>query len=80
MLATQNLHGDLRVWSVAKPAASNTPKVVRIIKCSVNAKSDVSCMAWSKNGHILHCLNGYVMVYHLIHDNLLKFGQRNPGL
>ena len=58
MLATQSLDGDLRVWSVAKPATSDTPKVIRILKRGDNVESGMSWIAWSKNGRILQYSDG----------------------
>lgn len=53
MLATQTADGDLRVWSVAKPATAETPKTIRILKQSDNTESGLNWAAWSKNGRIL---------------------------
>ena len=60
MLATQSLDGDLRVWSVAKPATSDTPKVIRVLKRGENVESGMSWIAWSKNGRIIQYSKGSV--------------------
>ena len=53
MLATQTADGDLRVWSVAKPATAETPKTIRVLKQSDNTEPGLNWAAWSKNGRIL---------------------------
>ena len=58
MLATQTLDGDLRVWSVAKPAMSESPKTIRILKRGDNVEPGLHWLAWSKNGRVLQFSNG----------------------
>ena len=61
MLATQTLNGDLRVWSVAKPAAGETPKTIRVLNKSDNVEAGLNWSAWSKNGRIVQFTNGYAL-------------------
>lgn len=61
MLATQTLDGDLRVWSIAKPAKSAPPTTIRVLKQSDNVEPGLNWAAWSKNGRILQHSDGYVM-------------------
>ncbi|KAJ5629434.1 hypothetical protein N7528_003091 [Penicillium herquei] len=58
MLATQASSGDLRVWSVSKPASKESPRVIRVLKRSDSSNADPKWMAWSKNGKILQFLEG----------------------
>lgn len=60
MLATQTLDGDLRVWSIAKPAKSAPPTTIRVLKQSDNVEPGLNWAAWSKNGRILQHSDGYV--------------------
>ena len=60
MLVTQTLDGDLRVWSIAKPAKSATPTTIRVLKQSDNVDPGLNWAAWSKNGRILQHSDGYV--------------------
>lgn len=60
MLASQALNGDLKVWSVSKPAEKEPPRTIRVLKRSDTAASGPQWMAWSKNGKILQYMNGYV--------------------
>jgi hypothetical protein len=53
MLATQTLDGDLRVWSVAKPAGPESPRVIRALKRAEPFTSGPKWIAWSKNGRIV---------------------------
>ncbi|KAL9107389.1 MAG: hypothetical protein Q9227_007673 [Pyrenula ochraceoflavens] len=53
MLATQTTDGDLRVWSVAKPPTSDTPRVIRALKRSDTFRPGPNWIAWSKNGRIV---------------------------
>ncbi|KAB8261813.1 hypothetical protein BDV32DRAFT_30992 [Aspergillus pseudonomiae] len=59
MLATLSANGDLRVWSVAKPAGKDAPRVIRVLKRSdTSSSSEPKWMAWSKNGRIVQYLDG----------------------
>lgn len=58
MLATQTLDGDLRVWSIAKPATAEAPKTIRILKRSDNVEPGLNWLAWSKNGRVLQFSDG----------------------
>ncbi|OJJ80412.1 WD40 repeat domain-containing protein [Aspergillus glaucus CBS 516.65] len=58
MLASQALNGDLKVWSVSKPAEKEPPRTIRVLKRSDTAASGPQWMAWSKNGKILQYMNG----------------------
>ncbi|KAB8234440.1 uncharacterized protein BDW43DRAFT_310108 [Aspergillus alliaceus] len=59
MLATLSANGDLRVWSVAKPAGKDAPRVIRVLKRSdTSPSSEPKWMAWSKNGRIVQYLEG----------------------
>ncbi|KAE8356790.1 hypothetical protein BDV28DRAFT_65532 [Aspergillus coremiiformis] len=59
MLATLMANGDLRVWSVSKPAGKDTPRVIRVLKRSdTSSSSEPKWMAWSKNGRIVQYLDG----------------------
>ena len=53
MLATQTSDGDLRVWSVAKPATSEAPRVIRALRRSDNYSQGRNWISWSKNGRIV---------------------------
>ena len=53
MLTSQTSDGDLRVWSIAKPAAAETPKTIRILKRGDNVEPGVNWSAWSKNGRVI---------------------------
>ncbi|KAJ5654197.1 hypothetical protein N7490_001200 [Penicillium lividum] len=58
MLATQASNGDLRVWSVSKPPAKESPRVIRVLKRSDSTSADPKWMGWSKNGKIVQYLEG----------------------
>ena len=58
MLATQTADGDLRVWSVSKPATASPPQVIRVLKKSDNVEAGLNWAAWSKNGRILQYSDG----------------------
>ena len=59
MLATLSANGDLRVWSVAKPAGKDAPRVIRVLKRSdTSSTTEPKWMAWSKNGRIVQYLEG----------------------
>ncbi|KAE8419719.1 hypothetical protein BDV36DRAFT_131051 [Aspergillus pseudocaelatus] len=59
MLATLSANGDLRVWSVAKPAGKDVPRVIRVLKRSdTSSSTEPKWMAWSKNGRIVQYLEG----------------------
>ncbi|KAE8375689.1 hypothetical protein BDV26DRAFT_9123 [Aspergillus bertholletiae] len=59
MLATLSANGDLRVWSVAKPAGKDAPRVIRVLKRSdTSSSTEPKWMAWSKNGRIVQYLEG----------------------
>ncbi|KAJ5279230.1 hypothetical protein N7478_004602 [Penicillium angulare] len=58
MLATQAQNGDLRVWSVSKPAGKESPRVIRVLKRSDSTSAEPKWMAWSKNGKIVQYLEG----------------------
>ncbi|MCJ1309886.1 hypothetical protein MMC25_003547 [Agyrium rufum] len=58
MLATQSLDGDLRVWSVTKPATADTPKVIRMLKRGDTEDAGWSWIAWSKNGRVIQHSEG----------------------
>ena len=58
MLATQTLDGDLRVWSIAKPATAEPPKTIRILKRGDNVEPGLNWLAWSKNGRVLQFSDG----------------------
>ena len=58
MLATQTSDGDLRVWSVSKPATAEIPKTIRVLKRTDNVEPGLNWMAWSKNGRILQYSDG----------------------
>ena len=60
MLAAQCADGDLRVWSVAKPATEEPPKIIRILKRRDNIEPGLNWLAWSKNGRVLQYSDGYV--------------------
>ena len=60
MLVSQTLDGDLRVWSVAKPATAEAPKTIRILKRRDNVEPGLHWCAWSKNGRVLQYSDGYV--------------------
>lgn len=60
MLASQTLDGDLRVWSVSKPAEQESPKTIRILKRRDNVEPGLHWCAWSKNGRVLQYSDGYV--------------------
>ena len=60
MLTSQMSDGDLRVWSIAKPAAAETPKAIRILKRGDNVEPGVNWSAWSKNGRVIQYQDGYV--------------------
>lgn len=60
MLATQNVDGDLRVWSVSKPPNNETPKTLRVLKRRDNVEPGLHWCSWSKNGRILQYSDGYV--------------------
>ena len=53
MLAVQTSDGDLRVWSIAKPATADIPKTIRVLKRGDNVDMGLRWIAWSKNGRIL---------------------------
>ncbi|KAL1971308.1 hypothetical protein VTN77DRAFT_260 [Rasamsonia byssochlamydoides] len=53
MLATQTSDGDLRVWSVAKPPGTESPRVIRVLKRSEPYANGPKFMAWSKGGRIV---------------------------
>ncbi|KAG2417689.1 hypothetical protein HFD88_008908 [Aspergillus terreus] len=58
MLATLSSDGDLRVWSVSKPAGKEPPRVIRVLKRSdTSSSSEPKWMAWSKNGRIIQYLD-----------------------
>lgn len=61
MLATQTADGDLRVWSVSKPAAAAAaaaPQTIRVLKSRDNVDPGLNWAAWSKNGRILQFSDG----------------------
>jgi hypothetical protein len=58
MLAVQSADGDLRVWSIAKPAGADVPKVIRVLKRGDSVESGLSWISWSKNGRILQYSQG----------------------
>ncbi|KAL4894965.1 hypothetical protein BDV59DRAFT_158667 [Aspergillus ambiguus] len=59
MLASLSSDGDLRVWSVSKPAGKEAPRVIRVLKRSdASSSSEPKWMAWSKNGRIIQYLDG----------------------
>ena len=58
MLATQTADGDLRVWSIAKPATAASPQVIRVLKKSDNVETGLNWAAWSKNGRIIQHSDG----------------------
>ena len=60
MLASQTSDGDLRVWSVAKPAMAEVPKTIRILKRGDNVDPGVNWLGWSKNGRVIQYQDGYV--------------------
>ena len=60
MLASQTMDGDLRIWSVAKPATAEAPKTIRILKKRDNVEPGQHWCAWSKNGRVLQYADGYV--------------------
>ena len=53
MLATQTCDGDLRVWSVSKPATLEIPRTIRVLKRADTTPSGSNWIAWSKNGRIV---------------------------
>lgn len=60
MLVSQTANGDLRVWSVSKPAEKETPRTIRMLKKADATISGPQFMAWSKNGKIIQYIDGYV--------------------
>ena len=58
MLAVQSADGDLRVWSIAKPAGADTPKTIRVLKRGDNVEPGRNWIAWSKNGRIIQYSQG----------------------
>lgn len=60
MLATQTSDGDLRVWSVSKPPATEPPRIIRILGTSEMSDSTRSWFGWSKNGRIVQYIDGLV--------------------
>ena len=60
MLVSQTMDGDLRVWSIAKPATAEAPKTIRILKRRDNVEAGLHWCAWSKNGRVLQYSDGYV--------------------
>ena len=58
MLATQTGDGDLRVWSVSKPATVEAPRVIRVLKRSDTYVPSRSWVSWSKNGRIVQFSEG----------------------
>ncbi|KAJ9604453.1 hypothetical protein H2200_011289 [Cladophialophora chaetospira] len=58
MLATQTGDGDLRVWSVSKPATVEAPRVIRVLKRSDTYVPSRSWISWSKNGRIVQFSEG----------------------
>ena len=52
MLAIQTSDGDLRVWSVAKPATTEAPRVIRVLR-RAESSTGPNWMAWSKTGRIV---------------------------
>ncbi|KAG8527734.1 uncharacterized protein KY384_007888 [Bacidia gigantensis] len=63
MLASQFADGDLRVWSVAKPATAETPKTIRILKRGDNVELGVNWSAWSKNGRVIQYQDGECWIW-----------------
>ena len=59
MLAVQSADGDLRVWSIAKPAGSEQPKTIRCLKRTDAIEAGLNWIAWSKNGRIIQLTQGY---------------------
>jgi hypothetical protein len=53
MLAVQGASGDLRVWSIAKPAGADFPKPIRNLERGENSEPGMNWISWSKNGRIL---------------------------
>lgn len=62
MLATQTTDGDLRVWSVAKPPASDPPRVIRALKRSETFLPGPNWLTWSKNGRIVQFSERLVVI------------------
>lgn len=60
MLAVQSADGDLRVWSIAKPAGADIPKTIRVLKRGDTSEPGQNWISWSKNGRILQYAQGYV--------------------
>jgi hypothetical protein len=61
------MDGDLRVWSVAKPATAEMPKTIRILKRMDNVEPGRHWCSWSKNGRVLQFSDRYVgFSYHAI--------------
>ena len=58
MLAVQCADGDLRVWSIAKPAVADVPKTIRVLERGDVVKSGDHWISWSKNGRILQYSQG----------------------
>src|ERR1700761_191740 len=58
MLATQTADGDLRVWSVSKPATAEAPRVIRVLKRSDTYVTSRNWISWSKNGRIVQLSEG----------------------
>lgn len=58
MLATQTADGDLRVWSVSKPATVEAPRVIRVLKRSDTYVPSRNWISWSKNGRIVQFSEG----------------------
>ena len=63
MLAVQSASGDLRVWSIAKPAGADTPKPIRNLERGENGESGPNWISWSKNGRIIQFSQGLVPLY-----------------
>ena len=72
MLATQTADGDLRVWSVSKPATAAVPQTIRVLKSRDNVEVGLNWAAWSKNGRILQFSDGLEFLYYhlLIYENI----------
>lgn len=83
MLASQAENGDLRVWSVSKPAEKETPRTIRMLKKADATISGPQFMAWSKNGKIIQYIAGYVKIllkYVHVIANATFTEQHGPGM
>ncbi|OQO00268.1 hypothetical protein B0A48_14055 [Cryoendolithus antarcticus] len=58
MLATQTLHGDLRVWSVPKAPYQEAPSVIRVLSRPEFQQPAPCWFAWSKNGRLVQHVEG----------------------